>query len=106
MFLRRLPQDSFVRGFDQLLVLVLLNLLIWAGLDTLHADTGAQLVLDGLYGWACYLLLGLFACGIVARAQDRLADTRGLLVPVLSVAPYALVAFWLAGIRHSWRRGP
>jgi hypothetical protein len=97
LLLRRLPQDSFVRTFDQLLVLVLLNLLIWAGLDTLHAETGAQLMLNGAFGWACYLLLGLFGCGIVARAQDRVADTRGLLVPVLSVAPYALVAFWLAG---------
>jgi hypothetical protein len=54
-------------------------------------------MLDGLYGWACYLLLGLFGCGLVARAQDRAADTRGLLVPVLAVAPYALVVFWLAG---------
>ena len=54
-------------------------------------------MLDGVYGWACYLLLGLFACGVVARAQDRIADTRGLLIPVLAVAPYALVAFGLAG---------
>jgi hypothetical protein len=53
-------------------------------------------MLDGLYGWACYLLLGLFGCAMVARAQNRVADTRGLLIPVLSVAPYALVAFWLA----------
>jgi hypothetical protein len=42
-------------------------------------------------------LLGLFGCGLVARAQDRAADTRGLLIPTLAVAPYALVAFWLAG---------
>jgi hypothetical protein len=97
LFLRRLPQDSFVRNFDQVLVLVLLNLLIWAGLDTLHAETGAQLMLDGVYGWACYLLLGLLGCGIVARAQDRSADTRGLLIPVLAVSPYALVVFWFAG---------
>ena len=96
MLLRRLPQDSFVRSFDQLLALVLLNLLIWAGLDTLHAETGAQLMLDGLYGWACYLVLGLFGCAMVARAESRTTDTRGLLIPVLSVAPYALVAFWLA----------
>ena len=54
-------------------------------------------MLDGMYGWACYLLLGLFGCGLVARAQERAADTRGLLVPLLSVAPYALVVFWLAG---------
>jgi peptidase C13-like protein len=89
--------DSFVRSFDQLLALVLLNLIIWAGLDTLHAETGAQFMLDGVYGWACYLLLGLLACSLVARTQDRATDTRGLLIPALSVAPYALVVFWLAG---------
>jgi hypothetical protein len=70
---------------------------VWAALSALHAETGSQLMLDGMYGWACYLLLGLFGCGLVARAQEREADTRGLLVPVLSVAPYALVVFWLAG---------
>jgi len=54
-------------------------------------------MLDGVYGWACYLLLGLLACAVVARTQDRATDTRGLLIPALSVAPYALVVFWLAG---------
>lgn len=52
-------------------------------------------MLDGLYGWAFYLLLGLFACAVVARVYSRDADTRGLLVPVLSVSPYLLVTFWL-----------
>jgi Peptidase C13 family len=79
------------------LALVLLNLVIWAGLDTLHAEAGAQFMLDGVYGWACYLLLGLFGCALVARAQDRATDTRGLLIPALAVAPYALVIFWLSG---------
>jgi hypothetical protein len=92
-----LPPDSFVRSFDQVCALLVLNLIVWAALSTLHAETGSQLMLDGLYGWACYLLLGLFGCGLVARAQERAADTRGLLVPVLSVAPYALVVFWLSG---------
>lgn len=95
--LRPLSPESFVRSFDQLLALVLLNLIIWAGLDTLHAETDAQFMLDGVYGWACYLLLGLFACALVARAQDRSTDTRGLLIPALAVAPYALVVFWLSG---------
>jgi hypothetical protein len=54
-------------------------------------------MLDGTYGWACYLLLGLFGCGLVARAQERMADTRGLLIPVLAVSPYALVVFWMSG---------
>ena len=97
MLLRRLAPGSFVRTFDQLVVLVLLLLLVWAGLDTLHAETGAQFMPDGAYGWACYLLLGLFGCGLVARAQERATPTRELLVPVLAVAPYALSAFWLGG---------
>jgi hypothetical protein len=54
-------------------------------------------MLDGLYGWAFYLLLGLFACGLVARLNSAVADTRALLIPVLSVSPYVLLAFWLLG---------
>ena len=63
----------------------------------MHAETGSQFKVDGTFGWACYLLLALFGCALVARAQERAADTRGLLVPILAVAPYALVLFWLAG---------
>jgi hypothetical protein len=96
LLLRRLPPESFVRSFDQLLVLLLLNLVVWAGLDTLHAETGAQLLPDGIYGWGCYLLMGLFGCALVARAQDRETDTRGLLIPLLSVSPYVLVLFWMS----------
>ena len=72
-------------------------LFVWAGLDTLHAEDRAQFMPDGTYGWACYLLLSLFGCGLVARAQERATDTRGLLVPALAVAPYALILFWLGG---------
>ena len=95
--LRRLTPDHFAGGFDQLAALLSLNLLIWAGLDCLHAETGSQLMLDGLYGWAFYLLIGLFCLGLVARAYSRLADTRALLIPALSVSPYVLIAFWLLG---------
>jgi hypothetical protein len=38
--------------------------------------------------------MGLFGCGLVARAYCRQADTRSLLIPVLSVSPYVLLAFW------------
>jgi len=93
--LRRLGPERFVRSFDQLATLLLINLLLWALLDTLHAEEGSRLMLDGLYGWAFYLLLGLFACGIVARAYCRQADTRSLLIPVLAVAPFVLTLFWL-----------
>jgi hypothetical protein len=96
LLLRRLPPESFVRSFDQLLVLLILNLVIWAGLDTLHAETGTQLVLDGVFGWACYLFIGLCGCALVARAQNREADTRGLLIPVLAVSPYVLILFWMS----------
>src|SRR2546430_12003326 len=36
---------------------------------------------------------------LVARAHSRAADTRALLVPALSVAPFVLTLFWLASDR-------
>lgn len=104
--LRRLPPERFAGGFDQLAALLLLDLLVWAALDTLHAESGSRLMLDGLYGWALYLLLGLIACALVARAYCHRADTRSLLIPVLSVAPYVLVIFWLASDRSELRDRP
>ena len=32
----------------------------------------------------------------MARANSRAADTRSLLVPLLAVAPFVLILFWLA----------
>ncbi|MFI4926802.1 MAG: hypothetical protein ACHP7E_03825, partial [Burkholderiales bacterium] len=61
---------------------------MWAVLDALHAPRHAELALDGLFGWTCYLLLALLAAGLIARVWSRAADTRALLVPALSVAPY------------------
>jgi hypothetical protein len=84
-----------VASFDQVACLLLVNLAVWAVLDFLHAESHAPLALDGLFGWACYLLMGLTACALTARAQSRAADTRALLVPGLAVAPYVLIAFWL-----------
>jgi hypothetical protein len=72
------------------------NLATWALLDYLHAEPHAPLALDGLFGWACYLLLGLAACGLIARVQDRAANTRALLVPALAVSPFVLTLLWLA----------
>jgi hypothetical protein len=95
--LRRLWPPRFAVSFDQLTALLALNLLVWAVLDALHAQRQAELALDGLFGWTCYLLLGLLAAGIIARAFSRAADTRALLVPALSVAPYVLTIFWLVG---------
>ena len=69
---------------------------VWALLDFLHAEPHAPLALDGLFGWACYLLIGLGACALVARVQNGAAPTRSLLVPALAVAPFVLTIFWLA----------
>ena len=93
--LRRLSPDRFVSSFDQLAALFILNLLVWAALDTLHAETGSQLRLDGLYDWSFYLLMAFFACALVARAYSPRADTRALLIPALAVSPYVLTCFWL-----------
>ena len=94
--LRRRWPPNFVVSFDQLAALLAINLTVWALLDFLHAPAPAPLALDGLFGWACYLLLALAACALVARVQSPRADTRALLVPVLAVAPFVLVVFFLA----------
>jgi hypothetical protein len=85
-----------VVSFDQLAALLIVNLAVWALLDYLHAPAHAPLALDGLFGWACYLVLGLAAGALTARAQSRAGDTRALLVPALAVAPFVLTIFWLA----------
>jgi Peptidase C13 family len=83
-------------SFDQVAALLAINLAIWSLLDFVHAPAHAPLALDGLFGWACYLLLALSACALIARAQSRATDTRALLVPALAVAPFVLVVFSLA----------
>ena len=93
----RVYPERFVRSFDQALLLLLLSLLVWAGLDWLHAERGATIQPDGLFGWAAYLLAGLFAAALIARAQDARGDTRALLVPLLAAAPFVLLLLWLLG---------
>ena len=95
VLLRRRWPAQLVVSFDQVALLLALNLLVWGVLDKLHSPKGAPLALDGLFGWACYLLLALAAVALVARAQSREAGTRALLVAVLAVAPFVLTAFWL-----------
>jgi Peptidase C13 family len=92
---RRWPAQLDV-SFDQVALLLLVNLLVWAGLDKMHAPHGAPFQLDGLFGWASYLLLGLIACALVSRVQSRAGNTRALLVATLSVSPFVLALFWLA----------
>ena len=96
MLLRRLWPAQLVVSFDQLAALLIVNLALWALLDYLHAEAHAPLALDGLFGWACYLLLGLTACALISRVHSRAAPTRALLVPALAVAPFVLIFFWLA----------
>jgi hypothetical protein len=97
MLLRRRWPPRFTIGFDQLAALFLVNLLVWALLDRLHAEHHAEFVADGLFGWACYLLLGLIGCALIARAQSPAAPTRSLLIVALSVAPFVLTVLWLLG---------
>jgi Peptidase C13 family len=96
LLLRRRWPAQFVDSFDQVVALLAVNLAVWALLDFAHAAPHAPLALDGLFGWACYLLLGLAACALIARVQSRAANTRALLIPVLAVAPFVLAVFWLA----------
>jgi len=94
--LRRRWPPRFVVSFDQVAALLAVNLAVWVLLDFLLSPAHAPLALDGLFGWACYLLLGLAACALIARAQSAAADTRALLIPVLAASPYVVVAFVLA----------
>ncbi|MBV8877123.1 MAG: hypothetical protein JO158_05390, partial [Gammaproteobacteria bacterium] len=94
--LRRRWPPHFLVSFDQLAALLAVNLALWALLDFLHAPPRAPLALDGLFGWACYLLLGLAACALTARAQSPAAETRALLVPALAAAPYVVILAALA----------
>jgi Peptidase C13 family len=89
--------SRFTVNFDQVAVLGVLVLAVWAALDRLHAPRAATFTPDALFGWACYVLLALIACALTARTQSRAADTRTLLVPALAVAPFVLTIFWLAG---------
>jgi hypothetical protein len=106
IFLRRRWPPRFTVGFDQLAALLLVNLLVWALLDRLHAERHAEFVPDALFGWACYLLLALLACALIARAQSREAPTRSLLTVALSAAPFALTVLWLLGDLNAVARHP
>jgi hypothetical protein len=94
--LRKLPPEAFVRNFDQVLGLLLVNLLLWIGLKWWqHPDADTVLGPDVIYGLGSSLLLTLLGCALVARMNSREADTRGLLIPLLSVAPFVQVVFQL-----------
>ena len=84
-------------GFDQLAALLAVNLAVWAVLDRIHAERHATFAPDGLFGWACYLLIAHLSCALVARIESRAAPTRALIVTVLTVAPFVLTLLWLAG---------
>jgi hypothetical protein len=93
---RRLP-ETFVRSFDQMLALLLLNLLVWLGLEWWqYADAAKVLGLEAFYKLGCYVLSVLFGCAIVARMNSREADTRSLLIPLLAVTPWVQIVFRLA----------
>src|SRR5205823_4716589 len=81
--LRRRWPPRFTVIFDQIAALLAVNLALWAALDFLHSEPHAPLALDGLFGWACYLLLGLAAGALVARAESRDARTRALPVVLI-----------------------
>ncbi|MBV8785005.1 MAG: hypothetical protein JOZ67_12520 [Gammaproteobacteria bacterium] len=93
--LRRRWPPALSVSFDQVALLLLCNLLIWGALDALHAQPRAGFALDGLIGWACYLLLGLIGSALIARMESRDADTRALLVAALASTPGLQLIAWL-----------
>jgi hypothetical protein len=92
---KRVGSDRFVCSFDQIVLLLMFDLLVWAGLDRLHAEAGSKFDLEGMFGWTTYLAVALVGTAIIARVQSRDANTRALLVPGLSVAPFLMALLWL-----------
>lgn len=78
-----------------MVLLLVCNLLLWGVLDALHAQPHAGFALDGLIGWACYLLLGLIGSALIARVQSREAETRALVVAALATTPGLQLIAWL-----------
>jgi hypothetical protein len=96
--LMKVPPQGFRHSFDQLLGLVAVNLLTWVGLEWWQrGDADTVLGLDAFIGLSCYLLIALLGAALVARMNSRAADTRALLIPLLSVSAYVLVVLRLAG---------
>src|SRR6185312_11998760 len=92
---RRVDPADFTVSFDQILLLLAVNLLLGFGFDWLRAEPDTEFSFYGFYGWA-FLLLGAFwTCALVARLHSKPPDTRTLLVGWLSVAPFVLATLWV-----------
>ena len=92
---RRVDRADFTVTFDQVLLLLAVNLLVAFGLDWLGAEPDTEFGFYGFYGWAYFLLGGFWTCALVARLQGAAAETRTLLVAWLSVAPFVIAALWV-----------
>src|SRR5262245_26550787 len=79
--LRRVDASEFTVSFDQVVALLVIAVTLLLGVDWLLADPEATFDIYGLYGWAYYILAGLWTCALIARVQGGArADTRALLV--------------------------
>jgi len=92
---RRVDPADFTVSFDQVLLLLAVNLLLAFGFDWLGADADTEFSFYGFYGWALLLLGGFWTCALVARLHGKTSDTRTLLVGWLSVAPFVLATLWV-----------
>jgi peptidase C13-like protein len=92
---RRVDVADFTVSFDQVLLLLAVNLLLAFGFDWLRAEPDTEFAFYGFFGWAYLLLGGFWTCALVARLQGAAANTRTLLVGWLSVAPFVLATVWV-----------
>lgn len=90
--MRRVGAGDFVVSFDQLVVLLALDLLLLEGVDWLTAAPDANFdPYNIVYSWMPYLLGGLWAAALIARIQGAYTGTRELLVVWLASAPLIIV---------------
>jgi hypothetical protein len=85
----RRPKSAFIALFDQAAVFGVLTcatlfLLTWIG-----AESGSEFLAFGLFGWLYFAGVGVLAAFLIARAQSPRTDVVALLVPVLTIAPFA-----------------
>lgn len=91
MRFRKVPLTELTVSFDQLVPLLAIVLGLLAGLDWLLAEPDAVFDSYGLDSWVYYLLAGLCACALIARAQGAQMNTRALLVAWLAAVPGFIV---------------
>ena len=86
--LRRVQPSDLVTGLGQVVALFLIAAGVALLLDWLSAVADAQFDYSGFYSWAICIVMTLWACALATRSLSAGADTRTLIIAIVSVAPW------------------